>query len=391
MNPKIYLFIICAVLLFVSIGSVFATENSSGSNSVAVTNFSKIIYDINDNVSVSNKSNSSNNSSSNINNTNNKTGTNISSKQISIPLSKIISVSLSSYAVKTGKIITVKVKTKGYVKSVSLKVNRMAVSSKISISKSYFKTNIIKKLKKSSYGYWYYKFSTKGLTTGKYSVKIIVSDGSKSYSKLTNFDVDNVPPKIKYANAGPNTITAGTPFTLVAVTDSSTRKVIAKFKSKSITLNRVNSTHWSTKTTLSYRYIRKLTITVYAYDVAGNVAKKNTYIIANPRYVYWDGTLLTYTNYKVYYNSPKNAYEKAMNELKVYANVYEGRSPENDWKSTLGITYKSTQGKIVLYKVIISYKDPFVVYHEMAHVLNWGWSEYTCDEYAYNRTGYWIK
>ena len=89
---------------------------------------------------------------------------------------------------------------------------------------------------------------------------------------------------------------------------------------------------------------------------------------------------------EVSYPNPTNAYEESVNELSKYATVYEGDTGEPD---ALGITYREEYGDKVEYIVIIDEKDPFVVYHEMAHVLNWGWSEYDCDWYAYNRTGYW--
>lgn len=87
--------------------------------------------------------------------------------------------------------------------------------------------------------------------------------------------------------------------------------------------------------------------------------------------MYWDGTLLSYKARRVYYDSPKNVYERAMEELRgKYAIIWECRASEPDWQDTVGITYKTGYGRITTYKVIISYKDPFVVYHEMTHILN---------------------
>jgi len=90
---------------------------------------------------------------------------------------------------------------------------------------------------------------------------------------------------------------------------------------------------------------------------------------------------------EVFYPNPTNAYEESVNELSNYATVYEGDTGDPD---TLGITYMNENDNGVEYIVIIAKKDPFVVYHEMAHVLNWGWSEDECDWYAYSRTGYWV-
>ena len=89
---------------------------------------------------------------------------------------------------------------------------------------------------------------------------------------------------------------------------------------------------------------------------------------------------------KVSYPNPTNDYEKSVNELNKYATVYEGDTGD---PYTLGVTYRNEYWDGVEYTVIIAEKDPFVVYHELAHVLNWGWSEHNCDWYAYNRTGYW--
>jgi len=90
---------------------------------------------------------------------------------------------------------------------------------------------------------------------------------------------------------------------------------------------------------------------------------------------------------EVSYPNPTNDYERSVNELSKHATVFEGDTGKPD---TLGITYRDEYGDRVEYTVIIDKKDPFVVYHEMAHVLNWEWSEYYCDWYAYNRTGYWV-
>jgi len=90
---------------------------------------------------------------------------------------------------------------------------------------------------------------------------------------------------------------------------------------------------------------------------------------------------------KVSYPNPTNDYEKSVNELSKYATVYEGDTGD---PNALGVTHREKYGDKIEYIVIIAEKDQFVVYHELAHVLHWGWSEYNCDWYAYNRTGYWV-
>ncbi|MGL6298620.1 MAG: hypothetical protein ACRC1M_05565 [Methanobacteriaceae archaeon] len=89
----------------------------------------------------------------------------------------------------------------------------------------------------------------------------------------------------------------------------------------------------------------------------------------------------------VSYNVPNDTYQKSVNELSRYANVSEGDTGNS---STLGYTQWTYYGYTSTYDVIIAYRDPFVVYHEMAHVLNSSWNESLCNEFAYNKTGYYI-
>lgn len=89
----------------------------------------------------------------------------------------------------------------------------------------------------------------------------------------------------------------------------------------------------------------------------------------------------------VKYPNPVDDYQKSVNELSYYANVSEGYTGNS---TTLGYTEWTYYGYASNYNVVIAYRDPFVVYHEMAHVLNSNWNESICNEFAYNKTGYYI-
>ena len=299
--------------------------------------------------------------------------------------SPIKKISISKPTFKAGTTVTIKVITTKSIRSVFTSITG--------------KSGYSYKLKKSSSSsIWYYNLKTKGLKTGKYKLNIKAVDfKKKTYRSYVYLAVDNVAPKIQSLKSSASSITAGTPFSIEAITDKTSKKVVAKvsgktifFKSNPINLNNTkgynnsNSNNWTFTGKISYKEVGILTITVYVYDSVGNVAKKTLYINSYPRYVYWNGTLLMDSPIKVYYSNPANAYQKSIDTLNKYVKVYEGYAGN---RNTLGITYyngfKAT-------KVIIAYKDPFVVYHEMGHVLNWQWSEYQCDLFAYKKVGYWI-
>ena len=297
------------------------------------------------------------------------------------PIKKIFA---SKSHFRAGTVVTIKVTTTKSIKSVSTSITG--------------ENGHNYKLKKISNGIWYYDLKTKGLKTGKYKLNIKATDSkNKSYKKYIYLNVDNVAPKIKSLKPNENTITAGTLFSIEAITDNTSKKVVAIVMGKAISfkVNHIdvkntkgysnsNSNNWTFTGKIRYKEIGTLAIVVYVYDSVGNVAKKTIYIKSNPRYVYWNGTLLQNSPIKAYYSNPTNNYQKSINTLNNYVTVYEGYIGNG---YTLGITYYNGYK---FTKVIIAYEDPFVVYHEMGHVLNWGWSEYQCDLFAYKKVGYWL-
>ena len=311
------------------------------------------------------------------NNTSNNHTVLIESKSFSLDnsssVNKIQKISKSKSVFKSGAKITLKVYTDKSIKSVSGSI--------------YGKSSY--KFTKSKSGYWHYKLDTKRFKTGDYKFNIKAIDSkNKVYKSSSYLTADNIPPMIYTVSTNVRTINAGDPFTVHASADNSTKKIIASIRGKKYSFTYLNDTQWFLDVKLSYKEIKTITILVSAYDSVGNVAKRDTYIESKPKVVYWNGSLLTNKKYKVSYPNPTNAYEKSVNSLSKHATVYEGYAGD---RYTLGITYKTSYAKKVKYSVTIAYKDSFIVYHELAHVLNWKWSEYNCDWYAYNKTGYWIK
>jgi hypothetical protein len=287
-------------------------------------------------------------------------------------INKIQKITKSKSVFKTGTKITLRVYTDNSIKSVSGYISR---------KNSY-------KFIKSKSGYWYYNLNTEKFITGDYEVDIIAIDKkNKIYESSTYLTVDNVAPMIYSVSTNVKIINAGDSFIVYTSADNSTKKVVASVRGKNYSLKYSNDT-WYLNTKLSYKEINTIIIWIYAYDSVGNLAKKATYIESNPITVNWQGNLLTNNKYGVYYPNPTNAYERSVKLLSKYATVYEGYAGS---KKILGVTYRNSYGKKVRYSVTIAYKDPFVVYHELAHVLHWSWSEYNCDWYAYNKTAYWIK
>ena len=288
-------------------------------------------------------------------------------------IDKIQKISTSSSVFKSGTNIYLKVYTDKTIKS---------VSGHISGKNNY-------KFTKTKSGLWYYKLKTKNFKTGHYKVNIKAIDSkNKVYKSSTYLTANNTPPTIYSVSTNLRTISAGDPFTIYASVCNSTKKIVASIRGKNYGFKSFNETHWSLDVKLSYKEINTIAIQVKAQDSLGNVAKRDTYIDSKPHFVYWNGSILTNRKYKVSYPNPTNDYEVSINKLRKYATVYEGFAGN---QRTLGITYRIGSGKKVKYTVTIAYKDPFVVYHELAHVLHWSWSEYKCDWYAYNKTGYWIK
>lgn len=299
-------------------------------------------------------------------------------------ISPIKKISASKSTFKAGTTVTIRVTTTKSVKSVSTSISG--------------KSGYSYKLKKSNSGIWYYNLKTKNLKTGRYKLNIKAVDSKKkAYKKYIYLNVDNVAPKIQSLKSNVSSITAGTPFSIETIADNTSKKVVAKvrgktvsFKASPIAANNTKgyssskSNNWTFTGKISYKEIGTLAVTVHVYDSVGNVAKKTLYIDSIPPLVYWNGTLLQNSPVKIYYSNPTNAYQKSINTLNNYVKVYEGYAGN---RYTLGITYYNGYRAT---KVIIAYKDPFVVYHEMAHVLNWRWSEYQCDFYAYKKVGYWI-
>lgn len=317
-----------------------------------------------------------------VKNSDSSSNSTLSSKSIISVANPIKKISTSKSTIKSGTNVKINVNTAKSVKSVYVYIN----------GKGNFK------FKKSSNGNWYYKLKTNKYKTGKYklNIKAFTSNKKKSYNKYTYLTIDNIPPKINSLKSNVKNIIAGNPFYIEAITDKTSNKVVAKVRGKTISFNSNpinvnnnnynshNARNWTLNAKISYKEIGNLAVAVYVYDSAGNVAKKTLYIQSTPRYVYWDGTLLKSTPIKVYYSNPANIYQKSINALSKYVKVYEGYAGNG---YTLGITYNNGYKAT---KVIIAYKDPFVVYHEMGHVLNWRWTEYQCDLYAYKKVGYWI-
>jgi len=305
----------------------------------------------------------------------------VSSKAFTPSSDPIKQISTSKSTFKAGTIVKIKVVTSKSVKSVSANIAGKGTY----------------KLKKSSANVWQHNLKTKGYKTGKYKLNIKVVDfKKKSFKKHKVLNVDNIPPKIRSISSNVKVITAGNPFYIEAITDKTSKKVVAKVRGKTIPFklspmssngkvhNSSNSNNWTLNAKINYKEIGTLTVNIQVSDSVGNVAKKIISIKSNPRYVYWNGTLLYNNPTLAHYSNPSNAYQKSINELSKYVRVYEGST---GYPHTLGITYNNGQKAT---RVIIAYKDPFVVYHEMAHVLNWKWSEYQCDLYAYKKVGYWI-
>lgn len=307
----------------------------------------------------------------------------ISSKSIKISPNPIKNISTTKSTFKAGNKIKIKVTTTKSVKNVYTRISGKGTY----------------KLKKSNNNVWYYNLRTKGYKTGKYNIIIKATTYKNNiYKKNKYFKVDNIPPKLYSLKSNVKSIKAGNPFHIEVITDKTSKKVIAKvrgkiiyFKSNSIYKNNTqgynnhNAMNWTFNGKISYKEIGNLNITVYAYDSIGNIVKKSLYIKSIPVYVRWNGTVLMNNPTKIYYYSnPINSYQKSINVLSKYVKVYEGYAGSN---YILGITYNNGYKAT---KVIIAYKDPFVVYHELGHVLNWKWSEYQCDLYAYKKVGYWL-
>ena len=304
-----------------------------------------------------------------------------SSKNLKLSNNIINQISTSKSTFKAGTTIEIKVSAEKSAKSVSADIQ----------GKGTFN------FKKNQNGIWYYNLKTIKYKTGSYKLNIKAFDYKKKvHKKYTYLNVNNIPPKIRSLKSNVTSITAGDSFSIELITDKNSKKVIGKvgnttilFKLNPINVNskgynNSNSNNWTFNGKISYKEIGNLSIKVYAYDSVGNVAKKSIHVKFNPVYVYWDGSLLHNDPYKVNYYNPTNAYQKSVNILSKYVAVYEGYAGN---KYTLGITYHNGYKSA---KVIIAYKDPFVVYHEMGHVLNWQWSEYQCDVFAYKKLGYWI-
>ena len=315
-------------------------------------------------------------------------------------LQKIKKALISKPIFKSGANVNIKVFTVNSITSVKGSLIKIQTDKSLNSSLQNDSNRTVKynyKFKKSKSGFWYYKLNTKKFKSGDYNFKIIANDNKKdNYTDLLNFTVDNIPPKIFSLDTDLKDIIAGEYFTITVKSDNTTKKVIANIRGVNISLKRSDNETWTRYTNFSYKELGKIAIKVYAYDELKNFQTETTYIESKPKYVFWDGSLLTHYPIKVFYPNPRNAYEESVNELSKYATVYEGRAGlgrimGNSYVIELGVTYKIPNGNSVKYDVIIAHKDPFVVYHEMAHVLNWEWSEYNCNWYAYNRTAYWYS
>lgn len=300
----------------------------------------------------------------------------IDSKSLSMNRNKILGIKKSKEVVKAGGKIKIRIDTSNSIKK---------VHGYITNKKSY-------KFKKSNYGYWYYYLNTKNYKSGKYKLILKVIDSKNViYKDLTYFRVDNIPPKVISVKSNVKSIIAGNTFYIKNIADNTSKKVFAKIRGNKyyfllddISNKNTKYKTWNLNAKISYKEIGTLEIAIYTYDSVGNYVKKTIYVKSVPYYVEWNNTVLLNNPIKVYYNNPKDNYQKSINELSKYVSVFEGYAG-NDY--TLGITYNNG---IKATRVIIAYMDPFVVYHEMGHVLNWKWTEYQCDYYAYKRTGYWI-
>ena len=245
---------------------------------------------------------------------------------------------------------------------------------------------------KTASGKWYCYLNTNGYKTGHYIFKIKAIDKkNKIYEHSTSLTVNNAHPKVISLKTTTKKITAGTPFYLENIADKSSKKVIAVirgktfyFKQRLLNSNDTNKKNWTLTGKLNYKEIGDLKVSVYTYDSLGNYNKKTITIKSVPKYVYWNGTISYNRPTIAYYSNAKNTYQKSINELSKHVAVYEGYAGDS---RTLGITY---MGRFRTNRVVIAYKDPFVVYHEMGHVLHWDWSEYQCDLYAYQKLGYWL-
>ncbi|MCL2687258.1 MAG: hypothetical protein FWE58_01820 [Methanobrevibacter sp.] len=306
-----------------------------------------------------------------------------SSKQKLIQKTKIKNISKSKSTFKAGTKIRITVSVDKSIKKVSGSI----------IGKSNHKFKKMGYEFKKNKNKWYCYLDTKKYKTGQYTFKIKAVDGKKNiYKNSTYFTVNNRPPKVFSLKTNTKKITAGNKFHLEITSDKSSKKVIAKvrgytfhFKQHAINNdNNTNKKNWTLNGKLSYKEIGNLKISVYTYDSLGNSFKKSIKIKSTPRYVYWNGSVSSNRPNVAYYSNPINAYQRSINELNKYVAVYEGYAGDD---RTLGITY---MGRLRINRVIIAYKDPFVVYHEMGHVLNWHWTEYQCDLYAYNKVGYWL-
>ncbi|RBQ22462.1 hypothetical protein ALNOE001_19550 [Candidatus Methanobinarius endosymbioticus] len=303
-----------------------------------------------------------------------------SSKSINTNINKIKSISKSKSIFKAGTKVKISISTDKSIKNVIGSIKGKGTS----------------QFKKDKKGNWYSYLNTKGYRTGNYIFNIKTIDNKKkSFKKSTSFTVDNTPPKVFSLKSSSKIITAGNPFSIQNIADKSSKKVIAKIKGKNFkfTLNpmhgnktddNTNKNNWTLNAKLNYKVIGKLNIAVYTFDSLGNYVKNKINIESVPLYVFWNGTISRSNPVKVSYSNPKDTYQKSVKALSKYVTVYEGYAGTN---YTLGITYIR---KSKPQHVIIAYKDPFVVYHEMGHVLNWKWSEYQCDLFAYKKTGYWI-
>ena len=315
-------------------------------------------------------------------------------------IKKIKNISISKSTFQSGINISLKVYTDKSIISVKGSLAKIQINNSLNSSSGNNNNTNLKynyKFKKSRNGFWYYKLNTKKLKSGEYNFNIIANDNkNKNYKDLINFTVDNIPPQIFSVDTDLKSITAGEYFTITAKSDNTTKKVIANIRGTNISLNKIDNETWIKYTNFSYKEVGNVPIEIYSYDYLNNFQTKTIYIESKPKYVFWDGFLLIKEPIKVSYPKPMNAYEISVKELSKYATVYEGRAGEGELRGNvyfieLGVTYKNTTGKSIKYDVIIAYKDPFIVYHEMAHILNWEWSEYNCNWYAYNRTGYWYS
>lgn len=114
-----------------------------------------------------------------------------------------------------------------------------------------------------------------------------------------------------------------------------------------------------------------------------NVNNSNTYTSLNTSEKPSNG--LESDNIGVHYPNPSNSYEKAIEELNNYVPVFETNKASGSVIYHGEAFYKVIDGKKVYYKVNIYTKHPFVVYHEMGHVLNPDWSDIDCDRFAYSK------